>query len=245
MQPKDEGLTMKTFQKALNGVRELLLKILKGTATYSDIIANDALQLVSFNIEKEFGILRKFSDLFKINCEGLDGMRSILELFQFTYHIDQIRHVCEQYGLKKCLEDNRFKTLIMIVEESETEESRAKLTAIEAIDKLAYIKEALCLEEHTKYNCLELFPAVAGSAVFFKNKQLSGQSKNVLNNFIASFEFIAPFMEANISFHDLMRKVTKLDITNGFKQLETVNDLIRLWFSRAEVNLREREKEKG
>ena len=265
----DESLTMKTFQKALNRVKDLLLKILKGTATYSDIIADGALKLEVLNTGQEFGILRKFSDLLEMNrnnCEGLDGMRSMLELFQFTYHIDQIKRVCEQYGLEKCLEDDSLKKLIMIVEEFETEKSRANLTPLQATDKMAYIKEALCLEERTNYNCLELFPAVAGSAAFYqfiKDKQFVGQKgqtlfheqyqlitaqlqheeydENVLNHLRAAFEFIAPFMESHITFHELMSKVTKLDTTNGLKQLETVNEniiLITLWFSRAEVKER-------
>ena len=266
-EPKDEGVSMKVLQKALGSVRELLLKILRGTATYSDIVANGALELQTLNTEEEFGILQKFVDLFEMNRDnyaGLEGMRSMLELFQFTHHIDQINNVCEQYHLKKCLEDEQLKKLVLIVEEFKTETSRAKLTPLEATEKMAFIKTALCLQGRTNYNCLELFPAIAKSAPFYQfiqDKQFVGQKgqtlfreqyqlitaqlqheeydENVLNHLRAAFEFIAPFMEPDIAFCDLMSKVTKFDTTNGLKQLETVNEnvtLITLWFSRAEVS---------
>ncbi len=267
-EPKEEGVSMKVLQKALGSVRELLLKILRGTATYSDIVANGALELQTLNTEEEFGILRKFVDLFEMNrdnCEGLEGMRSMLELFQFTHHIDQINNVCKQYHLKKCLEDEQLEKLVLIVEEFKTETSRAKLTPLEATEKMAFIKTALCLQGRTNYNCLELFPAIAKSAPFYQfiqDKQFVGQKgqtlfreqyqlitaqlqheeydENVLNHLRAAFEFIAPFMEPDIGFCDLMSKVTKFDTTNGLKQLETVNEnvtLITLWFSRAEVSI--------
>lgn len=265
---KEEGVSMVTLQKGLDGVKKLLLTILRGTASYSDIVAGGTLDLQTLDTEEEFAKLRKFSEQLEMNrdnCEGLDGIRSMLELFQFTHHIDQIRQVCEQYGLKKCLEDDQFKKLMEIVDEFKTTESRAELTPIEASEKMALIKKVLCLEHRRNYNCLELFPAVSKSVPFYqfiKDKQFVGQKgqrlfheqyqlitaqlqheeydENVLNHLRAAFEFIAPFMESDIAFCDLMEKVTKLNTTNGLKQLETVNEnitLITVWFSRAEVRL--------
>lgn len=263
---KEEGVSMSILKKGLNGVKQLLLKILRGTASYSDIVAGGTLDLQTLDTEAEFTKLRKFAEQLEMNrdnCEGLDGIRSMLELFQFTHHIDQIRQVCEQYGLKKCLDDQQLKELLEIVKEFETIESRAELTPIQASFKMKLIKEALCLQDRRNYNCLELFPAVSKSVPFYqfiKDKQFVGQKgqrlfheqyqlitaqlqheeydENVLNHLRAAFEFIAPFME-DISFSDLMKKVTTLNTTNGLKQLETVNEnitLITVWFSRAEVS---------
>ena len=50
---------------------------------------------------------------------------------------------------------------------------------------------------------------------------------------------MAPFMDPRQDLGRLMSKVLALDVTNGLRQLETVNaniTLIRLWFSRAEVS---------
>ena len=192
------------------------------------------------------------------------GARNVLELFQFTYHIQRIHNVCEQYGLTRCLEDKALKKLMQIVAELKPEGSRAKLTQAEALEKMRIIKQGLCLEGCKNYSCLDLFPAVANSAAFFqfiRDKQFVGArgqvlfreqyqlitaqlqheeyDENVLNHLRAAYEFIVPFTELDQTFSMLMKRVSKLDATHGLKQLETVNEninLISLWFSRAEVN---------
>ena len=261
------GVSIETLQQALERVKNLLLAILKGTATYEDIIAKGALKLESVNTDKEFSILSGFSEVMEMRqeqCEGLEGVRSMLELFQFTQHIQTIYSVCEQYGLENCLNDDTLKQLMTIMEELRPEGSRAKLTALDSMQKMHFIKKSLCLEGQSNYSCLNLFPAVANSAAFYqfvRDKQFVGPrgqaifreqyqlitaqlqheeyDENVLNHLRAAFEFLAPFMEQDTTFHDLMSKVARLDTTHGLKQLETVNEnitLIRLWFSRAEVS---------
>ena len=261
------GVSIDTLQKALQRVKQLLLKIVKGTSTYSDIIANGALKLETLRIEKEFHILTKFSEsLEEVNheeCKGLEGVRCILELFQFTHHINKINSVCHQYGLTKCLKDDTLKHLMEIVEELESETSRDMLTLVKAIEKMVFLKKALCLGDRTDYSCLDLFSAMSNSAAFYqfiRDKQFMGTrgqkvfreqyqlitaqlqheeyDESVLNHLIAAFELIAPFTEHDISFMELMSKVVQLTTTHGLKQLETVNAniiLIRLWFSRTEV----------
>ena len=258
-----EGLSINTLQKALESVEELLLKIVQCTVTYSDIIGNGALQLETINTEAEFSILRKFLVMDCEHSEGLEGVRCMLELFQFTHHIDKIHSVCHQYGLTKCLEDETLKSLMIIIQDLKSEKNRSSLKPLEAIEKMRVIKKALCLGEHTKYNCLDLFSAISDSPAFYqfiRDKQFMGNrgqnifreqyqlitaqlqheeyDENVLNHLRAAFEFIAPFMEQDISFKELMIKVIQLETTHGLKQLETVNEnitLIRLWFSKLEV----------
>ena len=63
--------------------------------------------------------------------------------------------------------------------------------------------------------------------------------EQVLNHLFAAFKLMAPFMDSRQDLGTLMSKVLALDVTNGLRQLETVNaniTLIRLWFSRAEVS---------
>ena len=267
-QSQSSGVPVKVFLKALKSVKDLLLKIVDGTATYFDIIAEGALKLEFINTDREFSIMKSFSELWETNHvehTGLQGVRSMLELFQFTQHIQTIDAVCEQYGLQKCREDETLKHLLKIMEDLRPEGSRAKLTPNEATSKMNFIKKSLCLEDSNNFKCLDLFPAVANSAAFYqfiRDKQFVGTrgqaifreqyqlitaqlqheeyDENVLNHLRAAFEFLAPFMEQDISFNELMSKVTRLDMTHGLKQLETVNEnitLIRLWFSRAEVSV--------
>ena len=65
-----EGIPLRSLQAALEGVRDLLMKIVQGTATYSDIIAGGALKLETINTEKEFSTLRTFSETIKMVNRG-------------------------------------------------------------------------------------------------------------------------------------------------------------------------------
>ena len=63
-------------------------------------------------------------------------------------------------------------------------------------------------------------------------------NEQVLNHLKVAFRYILPFINREQDFHTLMTKVVHLDASSEFKELQTVNDninLIRLWFSRAEV----------
>ena len=181
----------------------------------------------------------------------------MLELFEYIHHI---RNVCEQYQLQGCLQDLQLVELCRLVESLSSEESRAKLTLLEASTKMKRMKHLLC---QASPSSLELFTAVGDSTAFYqfvRDKQFVGEkgqaafrqqyqlitaqlqheeyNETVLNHLYAAFKLISPFMDTHQSFYQLMSQVTRLDVTSGLKQLETVNTnitLIRLWFSRAEV----------
>lgn len=73
---------------------------MQGTATYSEIVAEGELSLEKLDIELEFNILHSFLAYFQLllaSYEGLTGVRSMLELFQYIHHIRTIHSVCEQY----------------------------------------------------------------------------------------------------------------------------------------------------
>ena len=268
-EPKESDLVaeaLTVLKKALVNVKNLLLKLMQGTATYSEIIAEGSLQLDTLDIEQEFNILTNFSVQMKLpvqSCEGLNGVRNMLELFQFTRHIQVIKSTCEQYHLTECLRDPEFKELLSLVEELRPEGNRARLTPREASKKMEFVKRVLFLEKVESYKCLELFSTVSDSAAFFqfvRDKRFVGEKgqavfrqqyelitaqlqheeydEGVLNHLYAAFEFILPFTDPRQRFSSLMKKVTRLDVSHGLKQLDTVNSnitLIRLWFSRAEV----------
>ena len=264
-----EGEKMKYLVKALANTCTLLSKIMSGTATYSEIIAEDEGMLHGLNIEREFYILQgywKRSDLDQCPCEGLDGVRSMLELFQYTIHITNIIHVCKQYKtLEGCRNDDKLKQLSAIMEKYSESEDRSKLTPLEAKLKMREIREILCFREKTDSKCLDIFPAMKNSADFYKFievKQFCGQQgqvlfrqqyelitaqlqheeydETVLNHLLVAFKIISLFMDSKKNFTELMLDVTALNAKQGFKQLDTVNtnlNLISLWFSRAEVRM--------
>ena len=278
-----EGLPLFVLLSAMNCTRDLIIKLMQGTAAYSEITAEGELNLENLDIEGEFNALHSFSAYLKLplaNYKGLAGVQSMLELFQYIHHIQTINSVCEQYMLQGCLQDPQLAELNQLVKDLNQEKNRAKLTSDEASKKLVRVKKTLCVGSKESARCLELFAAVGDSAAFYQfvrdkwfvkeeghavskeggytvswkeaqamfwqqyqliTAQLQHEEydETVLNHLYAAFKFIGPFMDAHQSFHQLMLKVTSLDVTNGMKQLKTVNTnitLIQLWFSRTEVS---------
>ena len=267
--PKEEGVSLQILAKALNTTKALLVKLNQGTAKYSEIIAEDGeLKLENINIEAEFNTFTAFFATVELapqvnSHDGLKGILSMLELFQYTsLHIPTIHGVCEQYKLEGCLKDPSLKELVMLAEE--VERSRANLIPLEAVEKMHNAKRSLYIKTLGPYHSLGLFAAVANSAAFFQfvrdmtfdsedgqavfdlqyqliTAQLQHEeyNENVLNHLYAAYKFILPFMDTKQNFSSLMSKVTSLDVSGGLKQLETVNSnitLIRLWFYRVEVS---------
>ena len=268
--PKEEGVALQSLAKALKTTSHFLDKLIEGTAKYSEIIAEGGtLTLESINIEVEFRILTTYLATAGLGShvstdEGLKGIRSMLELFQYTsIHIPAIRRVVQQYHLEGCLNDPSLKEVVTIAEE--VERSRANLTPLEAVQKMQHVKNILYLKNPGVPNNLDLFPVVADSVDFFhfvrdkrfddiEGQEAFGQqyqlitaqlqheeyNETVLNHLYAAYRFILPFMDTKQNVNSLMTKVTSLDVSGGLNQLETVNSnitLIRLWFSRAEVRV--------
>ena len=259
-----EGIPLDVLRRAMKRTLDLVIKLMEGTAAYSDLIAKGKLNLEKLDIEQELSTLCKSAMHFKppVNlCEGLTGVRSILELFQYIHHIQTIYSVCEQYQLQGCLRDRQLVELGELVKELSSEESRAKLTLLEASKKMEKVRHILC---QASPSSLELFTAVVDSTAFYqfvRDKKFVGEkgqavfqqqyqlitaqlqheeyNETVLNHLYAAFKIIEPFMNQDQSFHQLMSQVTRFDVTNGLKQLKTVNTnitLIQLWFSRTEVS---------
>ena len=259
-----EGIPLNVLRRAMNCTHDLIMKLMQGTAAYSDIFAKGKLNLEKLDIEQELSTLCKSAMHFKppVNsCEGLDGVRSMLKLFQYIHHIRTIHSVCDQYQLQGCLEDPELIELHKVEENLSSKENRAKLTPLEASTKMERVRDILC---QASPSSLELFTVVGDSTElyqFVRDKQFVGEKgqavfqqqyqlitaqlqheeydETVLNHLYAAFKIIEPFMDQDQSFHQLISQVTRLDVTNGLKQLKTVNTniiLIQLWFSRIEVS---------
>lgn len=263
-------MSLPILVRSLDQTKELLIKLIEGNATYNEIIAEGQLDLENLDIDREFDILSGFILHLKHTLKsevGLEGVRCMLELFQYQRHILKIRDVCDQYKLKGCLEDEELQELVEIAEELGPEKSRRELTLIEATNKMKQVRKLLfgTESERVRSQCLKLFDAVADSAAFYqfmKDKRFSGAQgqavftqqyqlitaqlqheeydEQVLNHLFAAYKFMLPFMNTKQDFSSLMDQVVQLDTSNGLKQLETVNrniTLIQLWFSRAEVHI--------
>ena len=196
---KSKTVLVTDLQKSLEKTEQLLMRIVKGKAAYIDIIANGRLNLEKLDIEEEFNILNNYASLFEITQSGFEnlaGVYSLLELFQYSKHIKNIRGVCEQYQLKVCLHDKQLERVQLLVDNVRLEE----LTPKDASERMNVIKTLLCInrsedasiivdpkrwskdskKDPTKKRsaCLEVFPAVADSAEFYqfiKDKQFYGE----------------------------------------------------------------------
>lgn len=270
---KTVGVSIETLGEALENTKQFILRLIQGNAMYTEIIANGSLNLRAMDIDREFGLLNSYAEYAIINmqnAEGLQGIKAMLQLFQYARHIQVIHNVCEQFQLKACLADPDLKELMDLVKMLEEAETRNKLTAKDAIEKMNKVTTLLYLDSRQNARFLDLFAAVQDSADFHQfvvqEKQFVGKSGKelflqqyqlittqlqheeynevVLNHLFAAFKMITPFTEKELSFGQLMSKVSELNAYDGRRQLETVNrniNLIRLWFSRAEVS-RKRER---
>ena len=260
------GVSVEVLRKSSECTQALLKKIMIGEAAYSDITAEESISLETLDIEKELDTLKNYfttNPHVETSFGTLANIRSLLELFQYNKHVENICNVCEQYQL--CLEDPQLQELRKVVCNLKTPEERFRITPNEASTKLVCIKKLLCIKQQTPSSCLQIFEAVSNSVEFYQfvqDKQFHGEKgtavfrqqyqlitaqlqqeeydETVLNHLLAAFEVISPFMNLKQSFEELILKVTSLNTTIGLKQLETVNQnitLIRLWFSRAEVRI--------
>ena len=252
-----EGLPINEFVQALEKTKSLVFKIMKGEATYSEILANGELLLEELNVEKEFTLFYEFKDIAKVSSadnEGLYGVQNILELFQFTSsHIENIYQACKHYDFRHCLEDQSLKELIVIMQSFKSEEDKSKVTPRVASKNIKQIKKILCLDKAVSSKCLDIFPAMMESKAFYQfmlEKKFFGKQgpaifqqqyelitaqlqheeyeESVLNHLLAAFKVISIFLDTEQNLADLMKKVTALNVEDSLKQLETVNTNINL-----------------
>ena len=263
---KTSSKEMNVLVKALALTESILIKLNAGEATYNEITAEGKIDLTMFNVDTELKVLNEYIIHYKPTLKSesrLSGVRNMLELFQYTDKIFMIHKVCEQFQLQGCLGDKSLIQLIRISEDHAPRQRREVLTINDATDTLKIVKYLLFEKQDEDSGCLKLFDAVAdckafhqflkdrqfvgdqGSEVFYQQFNLitaqlqhEEYDEQVLNHLCAAFPLMFPFMDTNQNFQTLMKSVIKLNTTNGFKQLYTVNSnifIIQMWFSRAEV----------
>ena len=148
--------------RGLVSTQDLIKKIIFGTATYFEIVAEDEGMLKGLDMEQEFAILHEYGQynhLTGATCEGLDGVRNLLELFQYTTHINNIRSVCDHYStLKGCSDGSNLMELYTTIENHVWVEDPTQLKPLEAKEKIKHMKEVFFSSK-----CLEIFADMADS----------------------------------------------------------------------------------
>ena len=252
-----KGLSLETLEQALVHTHELIVRLVKGNASYMDIVSEGSLDLKAIEIDREFetfGLYATVANIHVENADGLKGVKCMMQLFQFASRIKAIHGVCQQYQLEGCLGDPQLKELVELVESISSSEERAKLTPNDAIKKMKKVRQGLFLEEGQNCNFLSLFQDIADSAAFHQfvviEKGFVGDSghalfrqqyqlitthlqheeydETVLNHLYAAFKFITPFTDKTMNFESLIAEVSKLNMSDVRQQLSTVNRNIHL-----------------
>ena len=223
----------------MENTRGFILSLIKGTAKYAEIFAEGSLEesIQKFDAESEFRIMCGFPEFQEIsvaNEEGKEGIKHMLELFQYSQQISVIPEVCGQYHLEQCLNDPKLIELTEIVKSVKTPEDRAKVTGQIANNHMKKIWQVLNFTDTSiAKKCLKIFPAVANCVEFYQFIQKKGfandrtafssqvelitaqlqhedYNETVLNHLMPAFQYITPFLDKEQSLGELMNKIIKL-----------------------------------
>ena len=222
-----KGMSWKTLTEALCETKQVLLKLIEGTAHFTEITAGGTLALDQIDVHLEFKVLIHYTKYMNMQVENYDGLRGVqcmLELFQYLHHVQCIYSVCKQYHLEGCLADSRLQEIKEIADSLQEVTHRDQLTPKEAISMMDKMVKSLCLskEEGCGYNkrCLQLFPAVADGVMFYqfiKDKEFFGPSGQEI--FYQKYELITAQLQ-----HEEYNEVVLNHLYTAFKVMTPFMD---------------------
>ena len=253
--PNDE-MTVDVFKRVLELTTKAMINLCGGKVQYSEL----PLEKEASISDVEFDFLLLFAKLHQCSSEGLSGIRSMAVISHLPLQLQTMKRVFEQYGLKHCHDSNFLKA----IDESERMQlEKLTIKALDTVKMLKHIESLLHCSLSQLQDIIRLFESVADSAPFYqfvmdrkfygpKGKELFQQKYElltaqlqheeyddaVLNHLYAAYRVIILFLDTDQDYETFMSNVQQLDVTNGLKQLQTVNEnitLIQLWFSRVEV----------
>lgn len=254
----DCELTVDSFVPVLTTVKKKFEQIIAGTVEYETIVSvalffeQEMTSLISKEVEIIFAF-KEFQDVSAI--ESVDKFRSMVILLSISEHIDALYNFCVEFKLQRCLEGQEMKKLQAIMQDKDSWQIKSisilsEVKEIFGIDDLEDSKfENLKLFQHLNTETKELRSFLSGNfrgdhflelmALVTQALQHEEYNREVLNTLYAIYHLLAPLNDINLSFHDLVRTISELDIKKCLAQLKTVKrniDLIRMWFNKAEVS---------
>jgi len=195
-------VTISILRNALQHTIASIGKILKGTATYGEIVAGGFLNTQSdrntkkfadagFDVEEEFQNLVECPQIGVYGTHGLDIVKCLLKLRQLPHYVEMIKCVCRQYHLEQCQEDSDFKEVSKWAAVLQEEKEREKLVSAAAKTMWENVQKIFCLQKDASLKCLDLFSKIADSADFYhflEEKQFTGRKGEEL--FRQQFELV-------------------------------------------------------
>ena len=230
-----EPISILTLKEALQRTERLLWEVIQGRATYGEVTAEEEIHLDDLDIEREFEVLKKSKSILchldetesqGLNKgsdtklpEGLNGLKSMLELIKYACHIRVLKNILELFQLEQCIKDTSFMQIDEIAAQLEDVRCKKALTPLTANEQLGIIKGALCVKPEMSSDNFSFLGTILDSHDFFQfifRKHFFGEKgqlafrqlyelitqqlqhmdyeEYVLNHLLGAFKFISPFV---------------------------------------------------
>ena len=259
-------VSIQNFAEILESVKHKFLNILTGAAVYSDIASIADCFGKGMDITKEMNVITKCKD-FQNNSsrDTVQSFKNIFVLHQIAEHIDALHDFCLEFELHKCMGDDHFKKLRKIVQAKESWQHETISTLCKIFQEIRQLLGIVDENKLKEFTFLKLFRPLSTETKelrdFMIENNFRGKGKDrflelfdlvtqarqhdeynagILNPLYAVYYLLVPLNKPDLSFQELIDEVSKLNYDECLSQLKTVNsniDLIRMWFSKAEVSL--------
>lgn len=253
------------FSEILKSVKEKIINILTGAAVYDDIATiADHLGKGIDKITREMKIITGYEEFKTISIrDTVQSFSNVFVLHQIAEHIDAMCDFCVEFDLQQCLKDDRVKKLQAIVQAKESWQKESIRTLSEIVQEIQELLKIKPGNDFKELSFLKLFRPLYTDTKdlrdFLTENNFRGKGKDrflelfdlvtqarqhdeynaeVLNPLYAVYYVLVPLNKPDLSFQELIDEVSKLDSAQCLAQLKTVKsniDLIRMWFSKAEV----------
>ena len=258
-----DNTTPVQLRDCLKTMRLMFESFLIGDATYQLLNDEFDLQNSNVNVEKELAIMTKFKEFTKYKRElTIQHLKNMMIIGEVVQNVESLITFCNEFGLTACQKSKAIFYLKKIINDRKNEElwQTKKLEDFSHI--ISQIQEEL---EVKQLQCLEIFRLLVNNKplrefldesnfragegqelerihqqLAFVTQQLQHEEHDteILNNLHTIVYLLEPLCNPDLSIKELVKIVSDLEISKFSLQLQTVKnniDLIRMWFSRAEV----------
>lgn len=257
------SIAIEELATVLDSVRIKLQSILDGTIACEEVaIFLGSIQ--EKGITREVKVLTEFR-AFKESSLKLTEiqLKNVLIFHQIIGNIDSFCLFCTEFDLKQCLQDSRVIRLKEIVQNKEHLLKKNILTVSEVVDEIYSIFGIKESTKASQFQFLQLFKHLHMDTkelrIFLTENNFRGKGQNrfqqlhtivtqglqheeynadILTKLYAVYYTLVPLNNPDLSFKELVDTVSQIKASTCLAELRTVNsniDLIRMWFSKAEV----------
>ena len=254
---------LQDFVQAVTSAAQFLEDFKSSQVTYKELKRLQFFHQRKAKQDHEISLLQKFYQEKGEECTNfLTQLEDMSNLSEALKLIPDITKVFCTFQMQNCLTHSGYQTLVQLQSQFSTEVERDNLTSAMASERMEEVLTIICPLELQQ---LELFSVVRRSKEFYaflKTVEQQGierfqdlhrlitqymqheeYNEAVLNQLPRAREYMLPFLDQEQDFASLLQRVKamcdRVTASEDFSDLETINanmNLIRLWFSKAEVS---------